>query len=298
MRALFGWTTGVASLYLPALRRTFGTDVVALPAPVASSEGPVAVPLDRHPTAGSIVASACVYEFADADEDLGPGTETLLPQDLEVGRDYHVVFSHVGGMYRYAVGDVVRVVDRVGGVPRLMYAGRAGRSDTAGERLREAQVVRAVREALTGSGVELRNVSCRVREQRRSRLLTASTGPPGPGPSLTGPPTRGPPALPGPATSSPSPPKPRGPRFHRPLHRPARRRSWPGVPGYAKARREARLGLPGVRLLHPDSFLREWQERVADGVRPTQVKDRLFRPDENQWRRLTAASDALRGEGT
>ncbi|MGW3950965.1 GH3 family domain-containing protein [Streptomyces sp. NPDC004752] len=297
VRALFGWTTGVASLYLPALRRTFGTDVVALPAPVAASEGPVAVPLDRHPTAGSIVPSACVYEFADADEDLKSGTETLLPQDLEEGRDYHVVFSHVGGLYRYAVGDVVRVVDRVGGAPRLMYAGRAGRSDAAGERLREAQVVRAVREALTGAGVELRNVSCRVEEAGGgaaettprhggglSRYESTHDGPAHGGSSryvfAVAPETPWPPEAPA--------------RFAALLDAGLGRES----PGYAKARSQARLGVPGVRLLHPDSFQREWQERVADGVRPTQVKDRLFRPDESQWRRLTAASDALRGEGT
>lgn len=64
IRALFGWTTGVASLYLPALREHFGSGVTALPAPVAASEGPVGVPLDRHGTAGSLVATASVYEFA------------------------------------------------------------------------------------------------------------------------------------------------------------------------------------------------------------------------------------------
>ncbi|GAA3311272.1 hypothetical protein GCM10020295_80520 [Streptomyces cinereospinus] len=124
LRALFCWTTGVASLYLPALRAEFGNDVTVLPAPVAASEGPTGVALDRHASAGSLVASAAVYEFVPADHDLTPGSATLLPHEIEAGRDYHVVFSHVGGFYRYTVGDVVRVVDRVGAVPRVEYAGR------------------------------------------------------------------------------------------------------------------------------------------------------------------------------
>ncbi|MGP3966756.1 GH3 family domain-containing protein [Streptomyces sp. 6N223] len=283
VRALFGWTTGVASLYLPALRERFGAGVGLLPAPVAASEGPVAVPLDRHPAAGSLVPSASVYEFVDAEEDLEPGTGTLLPEDLEPHRDYHVVFSHVGGLYRYAVGDVVRVVDRVGGVPRVTYAGRSTRSDAAGERLREAHVVRALAGALAATGLALRNVACRVEEEKaeaagRAPRYVFAVAPETP---WLGAETE---------------------RFAALLDAALAAES----PGYARARRERRLGAATARLLHADAFQREWHARVADGVRPTQVKDRLFRQEESQWRRLIAASDALgapdapharRGEG-
>ncbi|WP_190091435.1 GH3 family domain-containing protein, partial [Streptomyces melanogenes] len=89
MRALFCWTTGLASLYLPRLREEFGPGVTLLPAPVAASEGPTGVALDRHPTAASLVVTASLYEFADADQDLTPDTHTLQPHELEPGRDYH-----------------------------------------------------------------------------------------------------------------------------------------------------------------------------------------------------------------
>ncbi|MDO0939385.1 GH3 auxin-responsive promoter family protein [Streptomyces sp. DG2A-72] len=187
MRALFCWTTGLAALYLPCLREEFGAAVTVLPAPVAASEGPVGVALDRHPSAGSLVVTASVYEFADADADLCAGSETLAPHELEPDRDYHVVFSHVGGLYRYAVGDVVRVVDHADGVPRLEYTGRSTRSDHAGKRLRDAQVIRALTAALGVGGLEVRNAACRLGP------------PPGPG----SPPGRGPNRAP-PPTSSPS----------------------------------------------------------------------------------------------
>ncbi|MEU6094321.1 GH3 auxin-responsive promoter family protein [Streptomyces sp. NPDC047079] len=264
MRALFGWTTGVASLYLPALREHFGPGVAALPAPVAASEGPVGVPLDRHGSAGSLVVTASVYEFADADADLGPDTATLLPHELEAGREYHVIFSHVGGLYRYAVGDVVRVVDLVGGVPRVAYAGRAGRCDAAGERLRESQVVRALRSALTATGLELGNVACRVEPAPdtaspryvfavapHSRWQNAETA-----------------------------------RFAVLLDAALERES----AGYRRARADDRLAAPEVRLLDPDAFHRDWHLAVGSGIRPTQVKDRLFRQDDALWRRLTGAA--------
>ncbi|MGI5531773.1 GH3 auxin-responsive promoter family protein [Streptomyces syringium] len=255
MRAIFCWTTGLARLYLPRLREQFGPGVTVLPAPVAASEGPVGVALDRHPSAGSLVVTASVYEFADADEDLAPDTATLGPHELEPGRDYHVVFSHVGGLYRYAVGDVVRVVDHDGGVPRLEYTGRGNRSDHAGERLRDAQVVRAVETALRAGGLELRNVACRVDRSRYEFAVAPLT---------------------------PWNDEERE-RFTARLDDALRGES----AGYRQAREGNRLGAPLLLCLDADAFLRDWQRTVAVGTRPTQVKDRLFRQDPELWARLT-----------
>lgn len=263
MRALFCWTTAVASLYLPRLREKFGTHVTALPAPVAASEGPVAVPLDRHPTAGSLVVTASVYEFADADADLTADTPTLRPHELEAGRDYHVVFSHVGGLYRYAVGDVVRVVDHQGGVPRLEYTGRGVRSDHAGERLRDAQVIRALSAALAATGLELRNAACRVTTAARPAYAFAVA-----------------PLTPWSREESE--------RFTGLLDQALGRES----PGYRAARADGRLAAPELLLLDPEAFQRDWQDRVDSGIRPTQVKDRLFRQDPDQWSRLTGRTPA------
>ncbi|MFI5522562.1 GH3 auxin-responsive promoter family protein [Streptomyces platensis] len=260
MRALFCWTTGPAALYLPQLREEFGPDVAALPAPVAASEGPVGVALDRHPTAGSLVVNASVYEFADADRDLGPDTATLQPHELEADRDYHVVFSHVGGLYRYAVGDVVRVVDHQDGVPRLAYAGRANRSDHAGERLRDAQVIRALRSALDTTGLQLRNAACRVTASRhRSAGYVFAVAPRTPW-------SQG-----------------ESDRFTALLDEALQRES----ADYRRTRTHGRLSAPALLRLDSDAFLRDWQDRVESGIRPTQVKDRLFRQDPQWWARLT-----------
>ncbi|MFC7883477.1 GH3 auxin-responsive promoter family protein [Streptomyces sp. NPDC057376] len=268
IEALFAWTTGMASLYLPGLREEFGVGVRALPAPVAASEGPVGVALDRHASAGSLVPTASLYEFVPADEDLTPDVRTLLPEELEAGRDYHVVFSHVGGFYRYAVGDVVRVVDVAGGVPRVEYAGRGTRSDAAGERLRDAQVIRALRSALRGTGLGLRNAACRVEpgpgEVPRYRFAVSPRTPWFPAETE---------------------------RFGELLDAALGRES----AGYAAARREGRLGPAVPQLLDASAFDRDWHASVAAGVRPTQVKDRLFRQDEALWQRLTR-TNAVRGE--
>ncbi|WP_406690580.1 GH3 auxin-responsive promoter family protein [Saccharopolyspora sp. ID03-671] len=264
LRALFCWTTGVASLYLPALRAEFGSDVTVLPAPVAASEGPTGVALDRHASGGSLVTSAAVYEFVPADQDIAPDSATLLPHEIESGRDYHVVFSHVGGFYRYAVGDVVRVVDRVDGVPRVEYAGRGTRSDAAGERLREAQVVRALHAALGSGGLGLRNVACRVEPDTDGTRRYVFAIAPG---NLWN--------------------QQETTRFTANLDRALAIES----AEYSHARGAGRLGRPAVQLLDGEAFVRDWHTAVGTGIRPTQVKDRLFRQDDALWRRLTGKAD-------
>ncbi|MFJ6676177.1 GH3 auxin-responsive promoter family protein [Actinosynnema sp. NPDC091369] len=260
MRVIFGWTTGVASLYLSRLREEFGPGVALLPAPVAASEGPVGVALDRHRTAGSLVVTASVYEFVDADLDPGPDVPVLDHDELEPGRDYHVVFSHVGGLYRYAVGDVVQVVDRVAGVPRVEYAGRATRSNAVGERLRDGQVVRALAAASTGTGLDVDNAACRVADPgagpRRYDFAVAAR-------------------TPWHASEVE--------RFAALLDAGLARRA----EGYRSARDRGALGPPRVLTVDTGSFVRDWQDDVARGVRPTQVKDRIFRQDPGLWHRLT-----------
>lgn len=57
--------------------------------------------------------------------------------------------------------------------------------------------------------------------------------------------------------------------------------------GYARTRTAGRLAAPAVRLLDAEAFDRDWHEAVGTGIRPTQVKDRLFRQDDALWERLT-----------
>ncbi|MFC7617223.1 GH3 auxin-responsive promoter family protein [Actinokineospora soli] len=253
-QVLFCWTTGLATLYLPRLAESFGPGVTALPAPVAASEGFVAVALDRHGAACSPSVTAAYHEFADADRPLTADAPTCSYADLEVGGEYHVVLTHVGGLYRYALGDVVRVVDRKHGVPRVLYAGRNTVSDLAGERLRESHVVRALGDALAAGGLHARNATCRGGDGRYEFAIA----------------------------------------FDDPVDARERAALTSSVDtslralsrGYDAARRAGELADPVLHVLDGNAFLREWHARVESGIRPPQVKDRVFQRDEGAWQRL------------
>jgi hypothetical protein len=75
------------------------------------------------------------------------GGRALLAHELESGGCYAVVISTGGGLYRYQLGDLVQVVDHMGGFPLIRFIGREAHiSDRFGEKLNE----RHVRQALDG----------------------------------------------------------------------------------------------------------------------------------------------------
>ncbi|NEY31319.1 hypothetical protein GTU99_03695 [Streptomyces sp. PRKS01-65] len=259
MRLLYCWTSGLASLYLPRLKEAYGPDVAVLPTPPAASEGPVGVPLDRHPTAGPLAVSCALYEFVDARQDVTPDSPTLLYDELEPGRDYHVVLSHLGGLYRYVLGDIAHVVDRVGTVPRVEYAGRATLSDAAGERLRELHVVRAVREAARAAGVDVVNLTCRTEDgpdRRPHYTLAVALRRPLPAAGLLS----------------------LQDLVDEELGRVSR--------DYRNARSTGALGAARVVPVDAAAFTEHWHHRLAAGMRPPEIKDQVFQHDPAAWSRL------------
>ncbi|MER8012045.1 GH3 auxin-responsive promoter family protein [Streptomyces sp. NPDC094149] len=257
LSAVFVWNSALASLYLPRVREMYGPGVQLVSAPVASCEGPVAVPVDLAPGA-PLYLPGCVYEFVPADGPLLADSETLLVSELEENQDYHVILSHVGGLYRCAVNDVVRVVGRLGRTPRVEYAGRNIVRSAAGEALTEAAALRALRAACHDTGAEIRNATYHLDSRGTGngghyRIAVAFAGPP-----------------------------------QRSLAGALDTRLSEQCDGYRAGRRSGLIEPLEVVAVHQDAFQREWERTVRAGQRPPRVKDRIFAPSEEAWTRITA----------
>lgn len=252
LSAIVVWNSALASLYLPGVRREYGPGAEFFAAPVASSEGPAAVPVDR--AAGApVFLPGCFYEFAPADRPLTEDAETLLATEVETGQDYHLILSHLGGLYRCAVTDVVRVTGRIGRTPRIEYAGRDTERVIAGARVTEPDVVRALGAAIADTGAELRNATV-DRAADRYRFAVAGRIPDGFAAALD--------------------------------HRLAQR-----CTGYRAARDSGALAAAEVIRVHRDAFLHEWERTIRAGQRPTRVKDRVFLPASGTWARIIAEQE-------
>jgi hypothetical protein len=147
------WNSASAGLYRPWLEEVT-PGIPKLPFSATGTEGIITIPVDGHATAGPLAPDLGLYEFVPAEgrddgAPLEPDVQTLDYWELEVGKTYHMVMTQANGLYRYDVGDRYRVVDRVGGVPRLDFVGRSGFGHSfTGEKLTEEDVYHAVRLAL------------------------------------------------------------------------------------------------------------------------------------------------------
>jgi hypothetical protein len=147
------WNSASAALYRPWLEEATA-GIATLPFSATGTEGIVTMPVDDHSSAGPLAIDLGLYEFVpvvdrESETDLEPDVETLDYREVEVGGTYNVVMSQANGLYRYDLGDLYTVVGRVGGVPRLEFAGRTGFvSSFTGEKLTEEDIWNAVRIAL------------------------------------------------------------------------------------------------------------------------------------------------------
>lgn len=129
------WADGHSALAADGLARRF-PGVVVQPKGLLATEGVVSIPFaGRWPVA----VRSHFYEFIDAAGDI------RLTHELEEGHTYEVVLTTAGGLYRYRLGDRVRVEGRVGRTPSIRFVGRAGNvADRFGEKLDEAFVAAAI----------------------------------------------------------------------------------------------------------------------------------------------------------
>jgi hypothetical protein len=134
LRVISCWTDASSRPAVPALRDMFpGVDIQGKG--LLATEGVVSLPLVEH---GACITAATshFYEFMEQ-----PGTLPRLLHELETNHEYSVLLTTGGGLYRYSLGDRVRVVGFAGSTPLLEFLGKEdGVSDLCGEKLSPAFV--------------------------------------------------------------------------------------------------------------------------------------------------------------
>jgi GH3 auxin-responsive promoter len=122
-----GPSTGAA---LALAKRCDG--IAVQPKGLVATEGIVTIPFEqRHP----IAIRSHFFEFVESDGNV------RLAHELQRDTDYRVLLTTGGGLYRYQLGDRVRVDDFVYATPSLRFVGKDDRvSDLFGEKLSDGFV--------------------------------------------------------------------------------------------------------------------------------------------------------------
>ena len=89
----------------------------------AASEALMAMPLTMSAMDGVLLPKSCLFEFLPLDAP--EGTRPLLMDALEEGKEYEVIITNLGGLYRYRMYDVVRVTGFYQKTPKVEFLYRS-----------------------------------------------------------------------------------------------------------------------------------------------------------------------------
>ena len=96
-----------------------------------------------------MMPKAMFFEFIPVDRSHEDQPSTLLIQDLELGCEYELVVTTKCGLFRYRMGDVVKVVDHCNQAPVVEVMYRQGQLlDVRGEKTSENVVYKALTNAV------------------------------------------------------------------------------------------------------------------------------------------------------
>jgi len=150
------WKGGTVSVYLKDLATYFG-DLPIRDFGYLASELRGSIPVTNNGAEGILAISGNFYEFIPREDFEKKKKRILLCNQLEKGKEYFVVVTTPGGLYRYNIDDIVRVTGFANKTPLIEFVSR-GFSTTSitGEKLHESHVVQAVKKATEEHKVSLK----------------------------------------------------------------------------------------------------------------------------------------------
>lgn len=155
---LANWTGGSTGLYIPQLREYFG-DVPIRDIGLLASEGRFSIPVEDSTASGILDITSNFYEFIPRDQIdqlPDPNAQSTIPGEfdilqahqLQLNQEYYIFITNTAGLYRYNMGDLVRVTGFAQQTPLIEFLSKgAHTSSITGEKLTENQVVTAVNAA-------------------------------------------------------------------------------------------------------------------------------------------------------
>lgn len=147
------WKGGTVGQFTAQLHDWCAPGLVLRDTGYMSSEAHVSIPITDDGSAGLLTIHTNVFEFVPEDEWGQPDARSLFADELEVGGTYQILLTTPSGLYRYAINDVIEVVDIHGGAPMIRFL-RKGRDvvNIHGEKISANQVIEAMQSAASQTG--------------------------------------------------------------------------------------------------------------------------------------------------
>lgn len=146
---------GSFSIYMDKLSRYTG-QIPVYSAVYGATEAMLGVGAGINAVTYIVTPRTAYHEFIPVEHSESPNPTVLDLEQLEKGQSYEVVVTNHAGLYRYRLGDVVKVVDYCNNSPVVEFLYRKGQLlNLAGEKTQEAAVLNALKKAAKRWGSDL-----------------------------------------------------------------------------------------------------------------------------------------------
>ena len=148
------WTKAAAGFYLMDFPELFG-DLPVSDVTYGASEGRGSVYMGNNRQ--MLAVRSHFYEFIPESQMDSKNPTVLLADQLEEGENYHILFTTSGGLYRYHLNDVIKIVGRYNQTPLIEFQYKGGNvSSFTGEKITELQVTKAMSATLAELNIKAR----------------------------------------------------------------------------------------------------------------------------------------------
>ena len=134
------WKSSTAGSLIPELEKHI-PGITIRDAVYSATEGWCNVPYTDACIGGPLAVQAHFYEFIE----VGGDESVKEVHELEAGKQYRIIYTTSGGMYRYDIGDVLQVSHFYHNTPSVFFVRKTQQaSNLSGEQLTAEQVINAV----------------------------------------------------------------------------------------------------------------------------------------------------------
>jgi len=141
------WKGGTVKLYLKGLPQYFG-DVAVRDFGCLSTEARSSVPMSDEGAGGVLAIGTNFYEYIPKEDIDKDDKRVLLCDQVEEGREYLLIVTTAGGLYRYNMDDVIKVDGFFNKTPAIEFVQKGHNAiSITGEKVYESHVNEAVNRA-------------------------------------------------------------------------------------------------------------------------------------------------------
>ncbi|MDH3658668.1 MAG: GH3 auxin-responsive promoter family protein [Alphaproteobacteria bacterium] len=155
LTGLVSWTHGNCRIALESLAPALPPGLKIIEIGYRASEFVGTINVDAETNLCLPCLKDTVFEFVEQEAWERGERDFLWLDEIEDGRRYYLFATTACGLYRYHINDIVEVAGRFRSCPGLAFVQKgSGVTNITGEKLHEAQLLEAIREARAATGVK------------------------------------------------------------------------------------------------------------------------------------------------